>query len=64
MRAALVADDDVASESDPAIPIFCEPLKDIEPASAIPARPKDPTSADAINSSFFIITPFELMNIH
>ncbi|PPR55832.1 MAG: hypothetical protein CFH13_00941, partial [Alphaproteobacteria bacterium MarineAlpha5_Bin3] len=29
-----------------------------------PAKPTDPTNADAINSSFFIITPFELMNIH
>jgi hypothetical protein len=33
-------------------------------AWATDATPRVETKADAINSSFFIITPFELMNIH
>ena len=33
-------------------------------ASATEATPIVPTRAEAINSSFFIFTPFELMNIH
>ena len=35
-----------------------------EAASTAPAIPSVETRAVAINSSFFIITPFELMNIH
>jgi len=40
------------------------PEKDAEAASAMPAMPTVEASAVASNSSFFIITPFELMNIH
>ena len=59
----VVASDDV-SLSAPATPTFILPEKLEDAASATLARPIVETKADAINSSFFIITPFELMNIH
>ena len=59
----VVASDDVSSSA-PATPTFILPEKLEDAASATLARPIVETKADAINSSFFIITPFELMNIH
>ena len=46
------------------IPVLWLPLIVAVTASATEAAPSVETRAVPINSSFFIITPFELMNIH